>query len=248
MKKNYRMRVEYDGTRYNGWQKQGDTDNTIQYKLEAILARMTGEELEIHGAGRTDAGVHARGQVAQFRAETELTPSAMRDYFNDYLPDDIGVTELEEAGPRFHSRYNASKKYYLYRVALSKEQHVFDRKYVYVWRGGKLDTGAMRRAAALLRGTHDFRSFCGNPHMKKSTVRTIYSIAIDHVGDEIRLGFTGDGFLQYMVRILVGTLLEVGEGKRTPESMEALLLARARAEAGPTAPAKGLTLMEVSYN
>ncbi len=248
MLRNYRMLIQYDGTRYNGWQRLGDTPNTIQHKLEAILERMTGAPCEVHGAGRTDAGVHARGQVAQFRADTELTPEEICSYLNEYLPDDIGVLLVSYASPRFHSRYNASEKYYLYRIALKKEAHVFDRKYVYVYRGGELDLQAMRSAAQLLEGRHDFRSFCGNPHMKKSTVRTLRAIEISQKGDEIDLAFYGEGFLQYMVRILVGTLLEVGEGKRAPDSMPSILEARQRTEAGPTAPARGLTLMEVRYH
>ena len=245
---NYRMIVQYDGTRYNGWQKQGDTDNTIQCKLETILERMTGERAEIHGAGRTDAGVHAKGQVAQFRLNTDLSPTDIRDYFNTYLPDDIGVLSVSCAAPRFHSRYNASEKYYLYRIGKNKAALVFERKYVSEWRGAPLDTAAMKLAAQKLTGTHDFRSFCGNPHMNKSTVRTIYSIRIEENENEIDLGFVGDGFLQYMVRILVGTLIEVGEGRRDPDSMDELIAARSRRLAGPTAAAKGLTLMEVRYN
>lgn len=245
---NFRMVVQYDGTRYNGWQKQGDTDNTIQNKLETILERMTGQRAEIHGAGRTDAGVHARGQVAQFRIDTDMRPDEIRDYFNTYLPDDIGVLSVSRAAPRFHSRYNASEKYYLYRIGKNKAAHVFDRKYVYTWREGPLDTAAMKLATLQLIGTHDFRSFCGNPHMNKSTVRTIYTIRIEETEDEIDIGFVGDGFLQYMVRILVGTLLEVGQGRRDPQSMDVLLAARSRRLAGPTAPAKGLTLMEVRYH
>lgn len=245
---NYRMTVQYDGTRYNGWQKQGDTDNTIQNKLETILSRMTGAPVDVHGAGRTDAGVHARGQIAQFRIDTDMKPADILEYLNDYLPDDIGVTDLQIAAPRFHSRYNASEKYYLYRIGTNKAAHVFDRKYIYEYRGGKLDTGAMKLATLQLIGTHDFRSFCGNPKMNKSTVRTIRTIRITETDDCIEIGFTGDGFLQYMIRILVGTLIEVGEGKRDPQSMNVLLEARSRRLSGPTAPAKGLTLMEVRYN
>ena len=144
---NYRMIVQYDGTRYNGWQKQGDTDNTIQCKLETILERMTGERAEIHGAGRTDAGVHAKGQVAQFRLNTDLSPTDIRDYFNTFLPDDIGVLSVSCAAPRFHSRYNASEKYYLYRIGKNKAALVFERKYVSEWRGAPLDTAAMKLAA-----------------------------------------------------------------------------------------------------
>ena len=245
---NYRMTVQYDGTRYNGWQKQGDTDHTIQSKLESVLSRMCDYPVDVHGAGRTDAGVHAKGQVAQFRLKDETDPDEIRDYLNAYLPDDIGVLSVDYAAPRFHSRYNASNKYYLYRIGKNKARHVFDRKYIYEYRGGKLDTDAMKLATLQLIGTHDFRSFCGNPKMNKSTVRTIYTIRIDETEDEIDIGFVGDGFLQYMVRILVGTLIEVGEGKRDAQSMNALFEARSRRMAGPTAPAQGLTLMEVRYS
>jgi tRNA pseudouridine38-40 synthase len=244
---NYRMIVQYDGTRYNGWQKQGDTDNTIQNRLESILQRMAGEPVDVHGAGRTDAGVHARGQVAQFRLETAKTPEEIRDYLNEYLPEDIGVLSVAVAAPRFHSRYNASEKTYQYRISKDKACHVFDRKYVYEYKG-HLDVDAMKIATIQLRGEHDFKSFCGNPRMRKSTVRTIYAIHITEDEKEIDLTFIGDGFLQYMVRILVGTLIEVGEGKRDPGSMGALIEARDRMMAGPTAPACGLTLMKVKYN
>ena len=244
---NYRMLVQYDGTRYNGWQKQGDTDNTIQNRLESILSRMTGSPVDVHGAGRTDAGVHARGQVAQFRIETEKTPEQIRGYLNEYLPEDIGVLSVDVAAPRFHSRYNASEKTYLYRISKDKAFHVFDRKYVYEYKG-RLDVDAMKVATLQLRGEHDFKSFCGNPRMRKSTVRTIFAIQITEDEHELDLTFIGDGFLQYMVRILVGTLIEVGEGKRDPNSMDALLASRDRKMAGPTAPASGLTLMKVKYN
>ena len=244
---NYRMLVHYDGTRYNGWQKQGDTDNTIQQKLETILSRMTGEQVDVHGAGRTDAGVHARGQVAQFRLTEERSPKEILSYINEYLPDDIGVLSVDIAGPRFHSRFNATRKVYLYRIGKNKAAHVFERKYIYEYRG-TLDTAAMKVATIQLRGEHDFKSFCGNPRMRKSTVRNLYAIHIRETEDEIDLEFIGEGFLQYMVRILVGTLIEVGEGRRDPLSMDALLEARDRTMAGPTAPACGLTLMQVDYN
>ncbi|HUM82308.1 MAG TPA: tRNA pseudouridine(38-40) synthase TruA [Lachnospiraceae bacterium] len=245
--KNYRMIVQYDGTRFNGWQKQGDTGNTIQEKLETILTRMDGTPVDVHGAGRTDAGVHAKGQVAQFRLETEKSTDEIRDYLNEYLPEDIGVISVAEAAPRFHSRFNASEKTYVYRISKNKAFHVFDRKYVYEYKGS-LDTAAMKVATIQLRGEHDFKSFCGNPHMRKSTVRTIYAIHITENEDEIDLTFIGNGFLQYMVRILVGTLIEVGEGKRDAQSMDALLAAHDRQMAGPTAPACGLILQEVKYN
>ena len=245
--KNYRMLIQYDGTRYNGWQKQGDTENTIQEKIETILTRMTGSPVDVHGAGRTDAGVHAKGQVAQFRLETDKSPDEIRSYLNEYLPEDIGVIDVAEAGPRFHSRFNATQKTYLYRICTDKSKHVFDRKYVYEYKG-KLDVAAMKIATIKLRGEHDFKSFCGNPRMRKSTVRKLFAIHIRENEHEIDIEFIGEGFLQYMVRILVGTLIEVGEGRRDPRSMDALLEARDRKLAGPTAPACGLTLMEVRYN
>lgn len=263
---NYKMLVQYDGTRYNGWQKQGDTDNTIQYKLEAVLTKLTGSTVGVHGAGRTDAGVHAKGQVAQFRlndaqmeealkrmedsrgrSKEKVDPDFLREYLNEYLPDDIGVLSVEEAAPRFHSRYNAASKHYRYRIGTNKAAHVFDRKYVYEYEG-HLDVMAMKVATIQLRGEHDFSSFNGNPHMKKSRVKTIYNILITQTPDEIDIDFFGSGFLQYMVRILVGTLIEIGEGRRDPESIDSLLAAKDRKLAGPTAPACGLTLEEVRYH
>ena len=244
---NYRLLIRYDGTRYNGWQRLGDTDNTIQTKLETTLERLTGEKAEVIGAGRTDAGVHAREQVAHVRLETHREPEEIRDYLNRYLPDDIGILAVDYAPPRFHARYNAVQKTYTYRIGKNKAAHVFERRYVYEY-DGSLDVNAMKMATIQLRGEHDFKSFCGNPRMRKSTVRTIYTIRIEETEDEIDLTFVGNGFLQHMVRILVGTLIEVGEGRRDPNSMDALLEARDRRMAGATAPAKGLTMIKVDYD
>ncbi len=244
---NYRMTVQYDGTRYNGWQKQGNTDNTIQGKLETLLTRMTDSPVTVQGAGRTDAGVHAKGQVAHFHADTEMTCTEIRDYLNTYLPDDIGVSEVVLASPRFHSRLNATSKTYVYRIARNKPAHIFDRRFVSLYEG-ELNVMAMKTATLQLIGEHDFKSFCGNPRIRKSTVRTIRSIRITDTEDEITITYTGTGFLQYMVRILTGTLIEVGEEKRNPYAMKDLLAAKDRAQAGPTAPACGLTLLEVRYD
>ena len=245
---NYRMILQYDGTRFNGWQRQSDTDNTIQGKLEAILYRLTGEEVTVNGAGRTDAGVHAKAQVAQFHLTDSIPPEDLRAYFNRYLPNDIGVTDVSVAAPRFHARYNAAKKTYRYRICKDKSKHVFDRKYMYLYPGEALDVEAMKIATIALRGEHDFKSFCGNPRMRKSTVKTLYAIHIRETDDEIILEFIGSGFLQYMVRIMVGTLIEVGEHRRDPYAIDALLAARDRKLAGPTAPACGLTMISVDYN
>ncbi|MCD7820674.1 MAG: tRNA pseudouridine(38-40) synthase TruA [Clostridiales bacterium] len=239
------MTLMYDGTRYYGWEHQPGRD-TIQGKLEAVLERMCGAAVEVIGAGRTDAGVHAKGMVASFLAETERTPEEIRDYLNRYLPDDIAVKEVREAAPRFHARYKAVGKTYCYTCFDGPVKPVFNRRYV-TRLDAAPDLEAMRRAAAVLQGEHDFRSFCGNPKMKKSTVRTVDTIEIVRKGGYLYFNVHGTGFLQNMVRILVGTLLEVGYGRMAPEQMGDILAARDRRLAGPTAPPEGLCLMKVDY-
>lgn len=245
---NYRFVLEYDGTRYNGWQRLGDTDNTVQTKLETVLSRMSGQEVQVIGAGRTDAGVHARGQAANAHIETERSPEEIRAYLNHYLPEDIRVREIKKAAERFHSRYNAIEKRYCYYVGTGEKAPVFQRRYRYQL-GCLPDLAAMRRAAEALTGTHDFMSFCANKRMKKSTVRSLYELRIDYSAAEELLTFTyrGDGFLYHMIRILTGTLLEVGTGKRDADSMGALLSAKDRAKAGCTVPPHGLFLEEVKF-
>ena len=248
MKKNIKLVLEYDGSRYDGWQKQGNTDNTIQGKLEAILGKWTGEETEIHGSGRTDAGVHARGQVANFHIDGKICRSGKeaREYLNRYLPEDIRVLAAEEMPERFHSRLNAVRKTYSYTVETAERKSVFDRKYVYGL-GETLNMEAMQKAAAELIGEHDFKSFCSNKKMKKSTVRRLDSIEIRKEGSKVVFVYTGNGFLYNMVRILTGTLLEVGLGKRKPEDMKRILEALDREAAGMTAPPEGLFLERVEY-
>lgn len=247
MKENFRFNIAYDGTRYYGWEHQPNTDMTIQGKLENVLARMVGAPVEVIGAGRTDAGVHARAMVANAFLETDLTEEEIRDYMNCYLPDDICINEVKRAGDRFHSRYNALGKAYCYTCYVGATKPVFDRKYVYVLKQAP-DVEKMRQGAEYLMGEHDFASFCSNPRMKKSTVRKVDQIDILRKGDYLVLTFHGTGFLQHMVRILTGTLLEVGFGKRTPESMAELIEAKNRALAGPTAPAQGLCMTQVDYH
>lgn len=272
MRQNYKMILQYEGTRYNGWQRQGNTSDTIQGKIEAVLGRMAGEPVEIHGSGRTDAGVHALGQVANFYLPAEIEiPSLpesgkmpgmggkksvrmkktdqIRDYLNAYLPEDIAVISVEEAPERFHSRLNAVRKVYAYRIETGARRNVFLRRTIYGL-GQPLDLEAMEQASLLLIGTHDFKSFCGNKKMKKSTVRTIYSIDIrqDLGTSGVTLRFTGNGFLQNMVRILTGTLIEVGLHKRSWQSIREILEAQDRQMAGFTAPAEGLCLEHVFYD
>ena len=215
MNTNFRLTLKYDGTRYNGWQRQGNTANTIQGRLEDVLGKMCGTDVELAGSGRTDAGVHAMAQTANFKADIDMTPEDVKAYLNRYLPEDIAVTDVDIMPERFHSRLNARKKTYLYRIYTGDSKPVFDRKYIFVPDEARrgLDVAAMKKAAGYLLGEHDFRSFCGNKNMKKSTVREIYSIDFATENDELKIYFTGNGFLQNMVRIITGTLLEIGEGR-----------------------------------
>ena len=261
--KNYRLTLCYDGSRYSGWQKQGNTGNTIQEKIEALLTRLLGQPVEIAGCGRTDAGVHARRQVCSFRAQTDMDCGELLARLRQYLPEDIGALTLEEAPPRFHARLSCTEKSYLYRIWNSGAPNVFERKYLYrIWNSdapnvferkylyrypGVLDTDAMRRAAQALIGEHDFTAFCSNRHMKKSAVRTLKSIEIDRQGDELRSLLTGHGFLYNKPRNIVGTLLEAGRGERDAENVAAALQSRDRKNAGFTAPAQGLCLWDVRY-
>lgn len=244
--RNIRMLIQYEGTRYQGWQRQTTSENTIQGKLELLLGKMCGEEIELSASGRTDAGVHALGQVANFHTESSMSLQEMFAYCNRYLPEDIAVVEMTEAAPRFHSRLNACGKKYSYRVINSDIPNVFWRRYAQEV-PESLNMEAMKRAAHLLLGEHDFKSFTSAKKGKKSTVRRIDEITIEREGDMITFTFRGNGFLHHMIRILMGTLLEVGMGKRSPESIPEIIAACNREAAGPLVPAKGLTLMEVYY-
>ena len=267
---NYKIILQYEGTRYQGWQKQGNTDNTVQAKLEAVLSKMTGQKIEVDASGRTDAGVHALGQVANFHINTETngadggespankkkSAGEIMEYMNFYLPEDIAVISIEEVPERFHSRLNAKGKTYCYRVVNSGIPHVFDRRYVHILEE-RPDIEAMEKALPYLIGTHDFKAFTSAKKGKKSTVRTIDEIRIEQAvsasmktagtQDEIRFWYSGNGFLYHMVRIMTGTLLEVGLHKRKPEDIAEILKSGRRENAGELVPAKGLTLMEVRY-
>ena len=243
--RNIRLLVCYDGTRYKGWQRLPGVDNTIQGKLEQTLSKLLGEEIEISGSGRTDAGAHALGQVANFHCESELSCEEILSGLRRYLPEDIGIESCQEARERFHARLNCKSKTYRYRIWNSDKPCVFQRRFVYVM-PEQLDIEKMRQAAGHLVGEHDFSAFCANKKMKKSTVRRIDDITINTDGEELVLTFTSDGFLYNMVRIMVGTLLEVGLGKRSAQSIPALFGGK-REEAGYLAPAQGLCLMEVNY-
>ncbi len=243
--KNYRINVQYDGTRYNGWQRQGNTGNTIQERFENVLLRMCGKEVEIYASGRTDAGVHAESQTANFKCETDMTCTEIMDYLNRYLPEDVLVTSVCEAGERFHSRLNAASKTYEYTIAVKKPD-VFVRKYVFA-AGTIPDVEKMRAASELLMGTHDFKGFSSVGKTKKSTVRTINSIRITEQDGIIKIRINGNGFLYNMVRIISGTLFEIGTGKLDKSIIPELFETKVRKKAGATLPACGLKLIEVFY-
>ena len=247
--KNYKLTVAYDGTRYLGWQKLGapgskEYGRTIQGKLEAILQKLTGEDAEVNGSGRTDAGVHAAGQIASVRLAYPIAPAELMAYLNRYLPEDIAVLDVAEAPERFHARLHAKGKTYRYRIRNAAVPDVFAGRFEYLV-PEPLDIAAMEAAAQALAGTHDYRPFCASKRTKKSTVRTVDRIAVTRDGDVIDLTFHGGGFLYNMVRILTGTMIEAGLHRLDLGEIPAIF-AGAR-PAGYTAPARGLTLMEVEY-
>jgi len=243
--RNIRLRICYDGTRYKGWQRLPGEGNTVQGKMEQTLSRILGEEVEVSGSGRTDAGAHALGQVANLHCESSLPCGEILSQLRRYLPEDIGIESCEEASPRFHARLNCRNKTYRYRIWNSEKPCVFVRRFVYVL-PESLNVEKMQEAAQAFLGEHDFSAFCANKKMKKSTVRRIDAIRITRQGEELTLDFTGDGFLYNMVRIMVGTLIEVGRGKREADSIPALFGSK-REDAGYLVPANGLCLMEVNY-
>lgn len=243
--RNIRLDISYDGTRYQGWQRQTGSSNTVQGKIEQALSRILEEPIEISGSGRTDAGVHARGQVASFHCESRMSAQEILGELRKYLPEDIGIESCRDVSERFHARLNAKEKTYQYRIWNSELPCVFDRRYVYQM-PEKLDLDAMNAAAEHFLGTHDFGAFCAHRKTKKSTVRWIKCISIARIDQEVRIRVTGNGFLHNMVRILVGTLIEVGRHQRTDDSIPELFEKR-REDTGFLVPSKGLCLEEVIY-
>lgn len=243
--RNLRLDLCYDGTRYRGWQRLPGESNTIQRKLEQSLSRILEEPIEISGSGRTDAGVHALGQVASFHCENTMPPAEILEQLRKYLPEDIGIYSCKEAAPRFHARLNAKRKTYCYRIWNSSAPCVFQRRYVASFPEA-LSVNEMNRAGQLLVGEHDFAAFCSRAKSKKSTRREIYALSVVRDENEIRISVTADGFLYNMMRIIAGTLIEVGRGERTSESIPSLFTAQ-RCKAGFLAPPQGLCLMEVEY-
>ena len=237
--------VAYDGTDYCGWQIQPN-GITVEEVLNRALFRLTGEEIRVIGASRTDAGVHARGNIAVLDTASTIPAERFAYAVNPLLPEDIVVVKSEEVPQDWHPRYQNSVKTYEYRILNREMPDPLKRKYT--WHVSfPLDIDKMREAAEHLKGQHDFRSFCSVHTAVKTTVRTIYTLDIVKSGDEIIIRISGNGFLYNMVRIIAGTLAEVGRGFRTPEDVRDLLTAKEREQAGATAPPQGLTLIRIEY-
>jgi tRNA pseudouridine38-40 synthase len=237
--------LEYDGSQYCGWQIQRGKP-TVQGVLEQALAQILGERIRVHGAGRTDAKVHALGQVASFRTASALPPDALQRALNSLLPRDVVVHEAHDAPGDFHARYSAQGKTYAYRIL--NHPHRSPLRWRYVWQVSRpLDVEAMTEAGTALLGTHDFSSFRAAGSEVLGSERTITALSVDREADEIVVRCTADGFLRHMVRNIVGTLVEVGSGRRTPPEMKRILEARDRRCAGITAPPQGLYLVKVFY-
>lgn len=246
MARNLKAILEYDGTRYHGWQRQREP-LTIQQVLEECIYRITGEDVRVIASGRTDAGVHALNQVANFRTDSPLGTASLLKGINSLLPKDIVVKELSQASDSFHARFDVKSKIYLYQIFNSPVRPALQRLYTWLIYN-PLDLEKMNEAADYLRGEHDFSSFCAAHCDSENHLRTVIAIGItaDKAGF-IRISVEADGFLRYMIRNIVGTLVAVGRHKRSAGDMPALIAAKDRRQAGMTAPPQGLFLKEVKY-
>lgn len=245
-KKRVMLVVSYDGTAYNGWALQGSTHNTIEEMLNRAIHGLTGESVQVIGASRTDAGVHALGNIAVFDTASTIPGDRFSYALNHILPDDIRVVESREVALSFHPRHCDTLKTYEYRVLNTKMEVPVKRLYTYHF-SMPLDVEVMQEAAGYLVGEHDFTSFCNVQSQALSHVRTITDIRVKRDGDEVLIFVTGTGFLYNMVRIIVGTLLQIGRGKGAPSDVEAILEKKDRSAAGPTAPPQGLFLYEYRF-
>lgn len=246
--RNIKLILEYDGSRYDGWQKQSGNPKsiTIQDKVESVLNKMDNETVNLIGAARTEAGVHAYGQVANFNTGTDMKPYEIKHYLNRFLPRDIAVLEAAEVPERFHSSFNAKAFRYVYKISMGDVPSVFERKYNY-YSFHKPDILRMRKAAACLIGRHDFKAFSDNPRMKKSTERTVNSIDIYSDINDMSITIEADDFWPNMARIIVGTLMAAGDGSMEPDYVKEIIESKDRLKAGTTAEARGLFLEEVIY-
>ncbi len=244
--RNIKVTIEYDGTNYHGFQRQAGGVPTIQQVLEDTLAQLTKHQVNVIGAGRTDAGVHAKGQVINFMTDCRIPEDRIVLAMNSLLPDDIVAQKAEEADPSFHAQFDARSKIYRYHVFNFRVPSAFHRLYSYHV-PQELDIDKMREAAGYITGRHDFSAFRAAGSNAKTSVRNVYRLDIEHVPPHIYLTIEADGFLYNMVRIITGTLLYVGKGKLAPRNVREFVEAGRREEAGPTVPPQGLCLMEVKY-
>lgn len=246
MERNILLTIQYDGTGYCGWQRQPDV-KTVQGEVEKVLSKLCAMPIRVEGSGRTDAGVHALGQRATFHGEFSIPTERIAFAGSNLLPPDIRITGAEEVPAGFHARFDAKGKKYTYRIANTNRKDPFRRNYVY-FVSDTLDEAAMNRGAERIIGTHDFKCFeAANPSPKEDTVRTVFSLDLTRRGDELALDIVGSGFLYNMVRIITGTLLDVGTGKIPPEAVSRMIESKDRTLAGHTAPPQGLYLAEVYY-
>ncbi|MCT8136870.1 tRNA pseudouridine(38-40) synthase TruA [Anaerobacillus sp. CMMVII] len=243
---NYKLLIQYDGGRYKGWQRLGGNENTIQGKIEAVITEMVGKETEIIGCSRTDAGVHALAQVANFKSSVKLTPEEVKSYLNKYLPQDISVADVSLVPERFHARYNAKDKTYMYKIWNEDYLNPFMRKHsMHIEK--KLDVNRMKKAGQYFLGEHDFTAFSNAKSKKKTMVREIYAVDLEQVGGFIEIRICGNGFLYNMVRKMVGVLIEAGQGKIEPETVATILASKERNQLNFMADPSGLYLEKIEY-
>lgn len=244
--KNIKLIVEYDGTNYCGWQKQKNGE-TIQQTIENAILKVTGEEIKLIGSSRTDAGVHAKMYVCNFSTSSTIPPDKIGIVINHKLPEDIVILKSEQVDSTFHSRYSSKGKMYSYTILNRNERAAIGRNYAYQY-GRNIDIEAMKKAAVYFLGKHDFSAFKSTGSSVKDNVRTITEVQVEKEGDYIKIYVSGDGFLYNMVRIMVGTLLEVGEKKVNPEYVKEIIESKDRKKAGKVVPAKGLCLEKVFFS
>lgn len=245
--RNIKLTIEYDGSRYSGWQRlgKGESDNTVENKLIEVIQKMTGEKAELFCGSRTEVGVHAYAQIANFKTKTDMKINEIKNYFNRYLPMDIAVTNVEEMPERFHASLNAKTKTYLYRIAIGDVPSVFDRKYTY-YSFYTPDIELMKKAAKKLTGKHDFKDF-STVKRSKSTVKEIYSVDIIPAGKEIHIIIKANDFIHNMARMIVSTMLEIGLGKRKVEDIAEIFNPESEETGSMTVSAQGLFLKEIEY-
>lgn len=243
--RNIRLTIEYDGTNYSGWQKQ-KTERTVQGSIEEAINKLTKEKVKLIGSSRTDAGVHARGMVANFKTNSRIPPNQFREAINTKLPDDISIIKSEEADEGFHATYCSLSKTYSYTIINRYQKVALKKNYVHHVRDA-LDIDKMKEACNYFIGMHDFKAFKTEGSSVKTTVRTIKELYIVSEGEKIKVFITADGFLYNMVRIIVGTLIRVGRGKIKPHEIEDIIVNGDRSKSGPCVSPKGLVLEKVYY-